>query len=230
MTASLSRIGVFCFGMFAALTVSGCTTSARQAALVANPAPALPSQQYPLRADTTTEAVHLRVNSEGLSENQRRALDQIADKANWIDGRPVNIVIVTSPAPSAVDAGGRIYAYLTSHDVDRQNVSMVSAQGQPGDIVTLNLVSFHARVYDCNLGWENLSATAQNKPYTNYGCALSANTAAMVADPRDLASPAAAASTDMARKSVVLDKYRKGDVTSSAQDEQSKGNVANVGQ
>lgn len=208
------------------MLLSGCAMSARQTALIADPTPPLPTEQYPLQAQTQGRAVSLRIHPEGLSDNQQRALDQIAASASWIDGQPVNIQVVTGPAPVAIDAGWKVYNYLNAHHVAAANLALASAESQPADIVTINLTTYAARTYACNQGWENLTATGANRPYSNFGCAVTSNMAAMIADPRDLAHPQAPTPTDATRKSEILDKYRKGDVTSSAQDEQSKGNVS----
>ncbi|MDI7776019.1 CpaD family pilus assembly lipoprotein [Asticcacaulis sp. EMRT-3] len=208
------------------LALGGCATTVSPTAMAADPNPLLPSEQYPLQAQTLTRAIHLRVNPNGLSDNQRRALDQVADKANWISGEPVSVEIITASAPSAIAAGRNISGYLRDHDVSADHLSQSTAQSQPADVVTVDMVYYRARSYDCNQAWENLAATASNRPYNNFGCAISANMAAMIADPRDLDSPHAASSTDPSRKSVILDKYRKGDVTSAAEDDQSKGNIS----
>jgi len=104
----------------------------------------------------------------------------------------------------------------------------LSQAGQPADIVTVNIVDYRARTYACGQTWENLAATRNNTPYQNFGCAVSSNLAAQIADPRDLQTPREATSADMGRRSVVFDKYRKGDVTSSAKDDNATGAISNA--
>ena len=52
--------------------------------------------------------------------------------------------------------------------------------------------------------------------------------AAQVANPADLVRPADLAPADAQRRVYALDKYRKGEVTSSAADDQAKGVVSSV--
>ncbi len=211
----------------ATLALTGCATNSGKAGNAALTAPTA-TEQYPLQAQTMTKTVNLRINPNGLSDNQRLALDQIAEKASWTSGAPVDIEIITSADPGAVAAGRNVGGYLVAHDVDGTSLSQLSQPGQPADIVTVNIVNYRARTYACGQTWENLAATRDNTAYQNFGCAVSSNLAAQVADPRDLQTPRAATPIDMSRRAVMLDKYRKGDVTSSAKDATAKGNVSNA--
>ncbi len=192
------------------------------------PAPVTPTEQYVLSAQTMVKAVNLRITPQGLSENQRRALDQVAEKAAWTSGQPVDVQIVTGDDPVAISAGNAIGTYLVGRDVDSSSLSQYSEPDQPADIVTVNMVFYRAHVETCNQSWENLAKTGSNKPYANFGCALTANLAAQVADPRDLSHPETSDSADASRRSVVLDHYRKGEKTSSDVDDSSKGTISNA--
>ena len=54
-------------------------------------------------------------------------------------------------------------------------------------------------------------AYIENRPYWNLGCAYQRNLAAMVDNPADLVQPRGETPAYTARRSVVLDKYRKGE-------------------
>lgn len=228
MTAHLSHTSAkLALVLLTAATLTACaTTSGAPAAKLAEPT--LPTEQFPLQAQTMTKSISLRINPNGLSQNQRTALDQVAAKANWLNGEPVNVEIVTSGDPLAISAGRMIGGYLSDRAVSDDNLSQVSVQAQPADIVTINTVYYRARTYACNETWENLTAKRDNKPYKNFGCAVNSNLAAMIADPRDLDRPAAATPTDATRKAGIIGKYQKGEKTSSAADEGAKGSVSNA--
>ena len=68
-----------------------------------------------------------------------------------------------------------------------------------------------------------------NKPYYNLGCAQQRNLAAMVANPSDLVQPRAETPVYAGRRTVVLDKYRKGESTATTYPED-KTKISNVGQ
>ncbi|MEX6508877.1 CpaD family pilus assembly protein [Jiella sp. M17.18] len=70
-----------------------------------------------------------------------------------------------------------------------------------------------AKTDACGRWPEDLSETSENKEYFNFGCATQHNLAAQVADPRDLLGPRGMDPIDAARRSTVLDHYRKGQTT-----------------
>ncbi|MGZ3297516.1 MAG: CpaD family pilus assembly protein [Asticcacaulis sp.] len=211
-----------------ASALGACQTMPSGHAEAAKPDPVLPTTQYALAADSHVKTLNFRVNSKGLSDNQRRALDQVASRAAWTRGDAVDVEIITSGEPSAVAAGHGMAAYLSDHDVSDDSIDVHSAPEQAPDIVTVNLVYYRAKTYDCNRTWENLTSTGANKTYKNFGCAITSNLAAQIADPRDLDHPRAADSSDAGRKSVVLDKYRKGQITASESDVNAKGNISDA--
>jgi len=69
----------------------------------------------------------------------------------------------------------------------------------------------------------------QNKPYYNFGCATQRNLAAMVDNPADLAQPRGDTPIYTARRSVMLDKYRKGESTATVYPNENKGKISDVG-
>ena len=208
-------------------TLTACATTQGPAAPV-KPMAVLPTEQFALTAQTMNRPINLRINPNGLSDNQRLALDQVAGHASWISGEPVNVEIVTNGDPNAIAAGHMVGSYLVNRDVDTGNLSQISRQDQPADIITVNLVYYRARTYDCGQHWENMAKTASNAPYDNFGCALTSNLAAQIADPRDLSQPAPATSTDVGRKSVILGHYRAGETTGTTADAASSGNISDA--
>lgn len=212
----------------AALALSGCATVGElDGRAPEHPDPVLPTTQYAMTADTQVRTMNFRVEP-GLSENQRRALDQVATRAAWTADEPVDVQIVTSGDPAAMAAGRGMADYLYAHDVAAKDLSLKSAPDQATDIVTVNLVFYRSHKLDCNQTWENLSATGKNQAYQNFGCSVTANLAAQIADPRDLTHPEAATPADATRNSVVLDKYRQGKITSSETDEAAKGTISDA--
>ena len=85
---------------------------------------------------------------------------------------------------------------------------------------------FQAEGPDCSTPWDDLTATGKNVPYAHFGCAVTANIAAEVANPRDFLAPAVETPADDNRRETVLGKYRRGDMTSSAKDDQANGKVS----
>lgn len=212
-----------------ALSLSACATTGADSSVASKtPDPVTPTTLYALTSQSDTHAINLRIEPQGLSPNQRRALDQVAAKASWTSGEPVDVEIVTSGDPTARSAGQGVHQYLTGHDVAAESLIQRSAPDQPADIITVNIISYTAQTYDCGQDIGNLSATGSNKTPSNFGCAVTSNLAAQIADPRDLSRPATATPSDAIRKSVVLDHYSKGEVTTTTSSEDAKGTISDA--
>lgn len=195
----------------------------------APPLAVTPLDQHPMAVQARTDAMHLKVHPRAeLSENQRRALDQLAQRASWNGGQAVDISIVTASAPDAVHAGYAIRDYLLAHKVSPQVLAYTTDKDQPADVVSLITREYRAEIPDCNQSWENLSRSGSNQQPANFGCTVNANLAAQIDDPRDIAAPQPSAPADTVRRMTVIDKYRKGEVTSAAKDDAAKGNVSDA--
>ena len=68
--------------------------------------------------------------------------------------------------------------------------------------------------HDLGPAWDR--TYTENRPYWNLGCASQRNLAAMVDNPTDLVQPRGDAPAYTARRSVALDKYRKGETPGGA--------------
>jgi pilus assembly protein CpaD len=69
----------------------------------------------------------------------------------------------------------------------------------------------------------------ENGPYYNFGCAQQRNLAAMVDDPADLVQPRGETPIYAGRRSVVLEKYRKGESTATFAPDSDKGKISDLG-
>jgi pilus assembly protein CpaD len=70
---------------------------------------------------------------------------------------------------------------------------------------------------------------SQNRPYWNLGCASQRNLAAMVENPSDLVQPRAEEPPYEARRTTVLEKYRKGESTATTYPKEGQGKISDVG-
>jgi pilus assembly protein CpaD len=69
----------------------------------------------------------------------------------------------------------------------------------------------------------------ENRPYWNFGCATQRNLAAMVDNPADLAQPRAETPALAQRRTLVLEKYRKGESPATHYPNQTEGKISDVG-
>ena len=89
--------------------------------------------------------------------------------------------------------------------------------------------TYQAEIPRCGLKWGNLSSNGKNKPMDNFGCAVTANMAAQIANPADIAGPRSADPTDAGRRTTVIDKYRQGQSTAGAVEAGSSGTLSALG-
>ena len=217
-------------GLGALVLTSACATARPEVASGPGYA-ATPLDQFAIGRHEAPDQVALGVHPEGVTVSQREALAGFADR--W---RAAGAAYVTIQTPSDSDdpIGAKAFAEaavstLGVLGVPYERVRIIGYAAGKGSrpVVMASFTSTVAEVPDCSrVPWENLTATGANKPYARFGCAITANLAAQVADPSELGGGVAIAPADVARRMVVLDKYRDGKITSSDKNEQASGAVS----
>ncbi|HEX7761306.1 MAG TPA: CpaD family pilus assembly protein [Caulobacteraceae bacterium] len=217
--------------LLASLALTACATDDDM--VVNKPAPATaltPTERFAIEVREHPEELKLAPHAQGLSPNQITALGAFVDHWNSVQGGDVLLKAPSNGAdPQAayrttVDARD----YLLAHGLDPQRVKIVGydAAGDRQAPVLVGYAAYVAKGPRCGQDWENLTATKDNREYNNFGCAMSANIAAEIANPADLLSPRQMDPADAARRQTVLDHYRKGESTSTVKDDQANGAVS----
>jgi pilus assembly protein CpaD len=218
------------FGAVAALALAGlagCASAPTPDGF--NKKPILPTENYSAKVVETPDQVALAVHVEGVSAAQQAALAAFVDR--WRSGGGGAVVLKT-PTDAASADQARAMTYAVQSQLEMMGVPpdrIQLAAYVSGDPKTPVLVSFErasVTTPDCRGGWDNMTSTMSNEPYKHFGCALTANIAAQIADPRDLVNPPALAPGDNTRRQVVLGKYREGKTTASEKDDQASGAVS----
>lgn len=209
-----------------AFGLAGCASSGRSANFA--PEPLTPTEQYAIQVSQVPEQVALAPHAQGLSPNQQAALTEFVSHWRALGGGDVT---VRAPAPDGDPGAVRAMADATAEflhhlGVPRANLRLAGYEGGAGAPVLASFVTYQAHGPDCSRMWDNLTATGANKPSKNFGCATAANFAAQIANPKDLITPATLDPADNTRRAVILDKYRHGQITSSAKDAQANGAVS----
>jgi pilus assembly protein CpaD len=82
--------------------------------------------------------------------------------------------------------------------------------------IRLSYAKMKATAGECGAWPKNIGGgIGENTEYENFGCASQSNLAAIVDNPSDLLTPRASTPSDQNRRAVVIEKYRKGEVTAS---------------
>ena len=82
--------------------------------------------------------------------------------------------------------------------------------------------------YDLGPSYDPGLTYLENRPYWNFGCASQRNLAAMVDNPADLVQPRRETPPWAARRSVAIDKYRKGESPSGKYDGYAAGKISDL--
>ena len=223
--------------VLAALVLAGLTLGACAHSQHSDPSSKLaeeattPTELYKLHAEEQADQILLAVHAQGLSAAQDEAVRQLA--ARWREGGARSIEI---SAPQGVDAAA-VYrmAQVVRDRLIAEGVPVAAVQqlaydagGDPKAPLKVSFTRFQAVIPACGKSWENLTATKDNEVQSNFGCAVTANMAAMIADPADIAGPHPSGSADAGRRIAVIQAYRKGEVTSGATDTKASGVVSNA--
>lgn len=201
----------------AALALGGCMGAAAGGG---GPTPILPTARYVLQAEPDIDRIALAVRDGDLSPAQQAALGELASRFR-VEGAPV----LTIEAP----AGDNPVALATAHQVRRT----LEQRGVPGAMirtiayygpddrapVLAGFDTYRAIVPQCGTQWDSLTRTGSNQTSSNFGCAVNANLAAQIANPRDIVQPRGMTPADAGRRSVVFATYRAGEATSAEREE-----------
>lgn len=200
------------FGL-SALCLSACATPPGPSEAGA-PSPLNPISRFAMKTVPATDQIALAPHETGLSPAQINALKALAARREQATD---SVVVVSLPrGAAAADAVAR-----TADQIQAQlgvaGVQAVRTAYDSGDAKAPILVSFtYEKIESPACGrWNDLTSVADNSNvYANFGCAVTANMAAQIANASDVDHPRAEDVPDAERRAVVLDKYRAGKVTS----------------
>lgn len=178
------------------------------------PEPLLPTSRYSLQVEPGLDRIALAVHEQGLTGNQQAALRDLVGRFA-ASGAPV--LVIEAPAGDDPVAGRMAWATrsaLESHGVPAGLIQVVGYNGPDARApVLIGFETVRAVVPQCGTEWGNLSRNFANASSANFGCAVTANLAAQIANPRDIVQPRGMTPVDPGRRSVVFDNYRKGERT-----------------
>jgi pilus assembly protein CpaD len=199
------------------------------------PAPLTPTERFSIEVTPTPDELQLAAHTSGLSSAQTAALDDFLGRWSAGERSPITVKAPEhGPDPAGVyRTATDTRDYLVSQGVSAGNIRIVGydASGDAKAPVRVGFIRYEARGPQCGQTWENLANVNNNREYDNFGCAMTANIAAQLANPEDLLHPRTMTPADTARRENVLAKYRTGENTSTTKDTQANGTVSTtVGQ
>jgi len=191
-----------------------------------------------LREGEHSVNVFIGRNRGGLTPSQRA--DVLAFAQGWRHDATSGIIIkVPHGGPTdraANDSLREIHSILNASGVPRRAVYVRTYRPARWSLasIKLNYTKLTAHAGPCGLWPHDLGPGAdltynKNRPYWNLGCATQRNLAAMVANPADLVQPRGETPPYEARRSVAIDKWRKGENPSGTYQGYDKAKISDLG-
>jgi len=189
--------------------------------------PLTPTARYVLQVEPGVDRIALAVHEDGLSDRQKAAL---ADLAGRFAQARADVIRIEAPAgddPVSAQAAWKTRDVLMSLGVPAEQLRVVSyAAPSPRAPVLAGFETLRASIPNCAAAQSGRVSNFSNQPSSAFGCAVTANLAAQIANPRDIVAPAALAAADTARRGKVFDTYRTGAVTSAPQEPLLEGQIS----
>ena len=187
--------------------------------------------------DRTVE-IFLGRNRGGLSPGQRA--DVLSFAQLWRREATSGIIVdVPHGGPTdhaAADSMREVQSILAASGVPRNAVYVRSYNPSGASLasIKINYTKLSAEAGPCGLWPHDLGPSfdktyLENHSYWNLGCAHQRNLAAMIDNPADLVQPRGETPAYSARRSVAIDKYRKGENPAGAYDGYDKGKISDIG-
>jgi pilus assembly protein CpaD len=224
-----------------ALAVSACQHSDPVTTGITNTAPTDYRQRHPIAVKEGQRTVELFVGRSrgGLSAAQQADVAAFAHawRREATGGIIIDVPAGTENAHAAQEALAEVRSILAGSGVPAS--AIVTRPHRPVDPrilanLKLNYPKMTASAGPCGLWPDDLGASwdrrqLENGPYWNLGCATQRNFSAMVENPADLVQPRGDTPVMAGRRSVVLDKYRKGEPTITINPDAEKAKITEIG-
>jgi pilus assembly protein CpaD len=199
-------------------------------------------ERHPIAIKETDRTVQILIGSHRGELLAPQRADVLAFAQAWHREATGGIIVEmpsgTPNARSAAEAMPEIRSILAAASVPPTAIEMRPYQpASPLKLATIRLVypRMAAHAGPCGLWPRDLGPSLdrdhnENREYWNFGCAQQRNLAAMVESPTDLVQPRVDDPIYPARRTTVLDKYRKGESTATTDPNSNKGKISDVGQ
>lgn len=205
----------------AAAALAGCASTAP-----ADP-PLTPLSRYALRVEPGLDRIALAVHDEGLSANQQAALNDLAGRYLATGVGHVRVEGPSGDDEAAARQTWAVRSALQSAGLPAERILVVSYPApDPRAPVLAGFETVRAVIPNCAAEPRSLDNRFSNEASVGLGCAINANLAAQIADPRDIVGHRPITPADSGRAAVVFDNYRKGEPTAAPQETLVEGRIA----
>jgi pilus assembly protein CpaD len=207
------------------LALGACATPEQAAKM-----PVLPSEHYAIEVTPAPQELKLAPHAGGLSNNQADALNAFVH--DWMIAQGGEITLKAPEHGDSPDGAYRTVTaardFLVAQGVAADKVRIVGyeAGADPHAPIVVGYLRYKANGPQCGRSWGDIANDNDNRAYPEFGCSITANVAAQIANPADLLAARASDPPDAERRQTVTDKYRQGGTTSTPADAQADGTFA----
>lgn len=189
-----------------------------------------PTEQYAIDVTPHEDQIMLAPHADALSAAQSAAIQDMVNRWRDVGEGGIRIQAPAHGGEEAYRATALIEDAIYGAGVRPDQVRVVDYDpgARPHAPILVGFTRYDAKGPLCGRNWPSYTSTFDNGVTANFGCAVTANVAALLANPGDLVAPQPEDPSDVARREVILGKYRQGQTTSSAKDDQASGAVSNV--
>lgn len=178
------------------------------------PPPLTPTSRFALQVEPGVDRIALAVREDGVSATQEDALAALANRFGIEGATSLRIEAPSGGDVVANDFAFRVKAALEQVGAPGHLIQVVAYEAPDARApVLVGFETLRAVVPQCGTAWGNLARTNNNESSANFGCAVTANLAAQIANPRDIVTPRGMTPANAGRRAVVFDNYRKGEAT-----------------
>jgi len=184
------------------------------------PEPLNPATRFTLQVEPDVDRIALAVHETGLSGPQQAALVNLSNRFGLQGATVLRIEAPSGGDPVSAEFAYRVKSALEAMGAPVEAIQVVGYDApDPRAPVVVGFETLRAAVPQCGTYWGNMTRTNGNDTSANFGCAVTANLAAQIDNPRDIVTPRGMTPVDTGRRAVVYDHYRKGEATAAPQEE-----------
>jgi pilus assembly protein CpaD len=208
--------------MTAAFALGACSTTNGDGEM-----PLTPISRFSLQVEPGLDRIALAVHDSGLSARQEAALQDLAARHR---AEGAGVIVVQAPSgndPAASGAAWAARASLEAAGVPAHLIQVAAYDApDPRAPVLAGFEVLRARVPDCSREQGPREGRFSNQSSLGLGCAVNANLAAQITNPRDIVQPRDMPPAETGRAATVFTNYRQGNQTSSAQEALVEGRIS----
>lgn len=214
-----------------ATSVTACAMPRLDKLMAGDPPPITPTERFTAKVTHSPDEILLAPHATGLSPAQAAAVSDLAERWRDAGDGPVTVQTPAGGGADAYRSSMAVQGALVRLGLPEDQIRLVSyqpAEGLSGPPIVVGFTHYVAHGPQCGHDWKDFTKTFANQPNSNFGCAVTANFAAMIANPADLANPRPMDPSDANRRETIVGHYRKGELMSSAKDPQATGAVSSA--